>query len=396
MKGTVTVKSHISHKALARYIAGTVKERHRGRIAEHLAECGRCRSRHGKMIAAIAPRYSMLRASEAAKVRVLRSRDRLAEDETARTPSGLRSLLPQHPRAVLAGSLALAAAVVAAAVLLFRPPVEEVRPYLAAANVDGGVVINDRPLIDRERVFEGSAITLPEKTSARLEYGRGFSITLIGPALFTVDRLMSRGDSEPVELECSLRQGILVSDSGGTRTVAYAYNTPGARIEPTGTEFLLQSAGGATLVVMKTGSVTVKHGASAERVTVAAGSRCMVKEKADVSKASPEDLKIFDSMDNLRDGAFERQILKPEPLVKDNNLKQPLRTPRPVVRERTGDNAMGRIQPDAPSDGNRTARRDTVTGPSKTGSREQERINKNKKLLREARQAIRQKRRTPK
>jgi len=91
------------------------------------------------MIAAIAPRYSMLRASEAAKVRVLRSRDRLAEDETARTPSGLRSLLPQHPRAVLAGSLALAAAVVAAAVLLFRPPVEEVRPYLAAANVDGGV-----------------------------------------------------------------------------------------------------------------------------------------------------------------------------------------------------------------------------------------------------------------
>jgi ferric-dicitrate binding protein FerR (iron transport regulator) len=348
------------------------------------------------MLAAIAPRYNMLRASEAARVRVLRSRDKLAEDETAYTPAGLRSLLSLHPRAVLAGSLALAAAVVTAAVLLFRPPVEEVRPHLAAVRVDNGVTMDDRPLIDRARVFEGSAITLPEKTAARLEYGRGFSITLVGPALFTVDRLKSRRDSEPVDLEGSLRQGILVSASGGGRTVAYAYNTPGARIEPTGTEFLLQSAGGATLVVMKTGSVSVRPAASAESVHVAAGNRCMVKEKADVSRAAPEDLKIFSSMEQLRGGAFERQLLKPEPLGKEKNLKQKMRALRPESREKSGGNAMRRSRPDVPDDVSKAARRDTITGPVKPGTREQERINKNKKLLREARQAIRQKRRAKK
>ena len=124
--------THVTNKELGRYIAGTAKERQHGRIAEHLAACGRCRARHDKMTAAIAPRYSMLRASDAARVRVLRSRDRLAEDETASAPAGIRSLLSLHPRAALAGSLALAATVVTAAVLLFRPPAEEARPHLAA------------------------------------------------------------------------------------------------------------------------------------------------------------------------------------------------------------------------------------------------------------------------
>ena len=397
MKGTGTVKSHITNKELGRYIAGTVKERQRGRIAEHLSECGQCRSRHGKMLAAIAPRYNMLRASDAAKVRVLRSRDRLAEDEAAYTPAGIRSLLSLHPRAVLAGSLALVAACVTAAVLLFRPPVEEVRPHLAAVRVDDGVTINDRRLAERTRVFEGSTITLPDRTSARLEYGRGFSITLIGPALFTVDRLMSRRDSEPVELECSLRQGILVSASDGAgRKVAYAYATPGARIEPTGTEFLLQSAGGATLVVMKTGSVSVKPVTSAESVPVAAGSRCLVKDRVDVSKASPDDMKIFSSMDQLRDGAFKRQLLKPEPLETEKNPKQTLRTLRPKDRDKAGGSTMGRSPQDIPGDPSRTSRRDAITGTAKPATRDQERINKNKKLIREARQAIRQKRRAKK
>lgn len=391
------MKTHVTNKELGRYIAGTAKERQHGRIAEHLAACGRCRARHDKMTAAIAPRYSSLRASEAAKFRVLRSRDRLAEEEGASAPAGIRSLLSLHPRAVLAGSLALAATIVTAAVLLFRPPAEEARPHLAAVGVDSGAVMNDRPLNDRARVFEGSAIILPEKTSARFEYGRGFSITLVGPAVFNVDRLAARDNSGPAELECSLRQGLLVSASDGTgRKVAYAYATPGARVEPLGTEFLLQAAGGSTLVVMKTGSVSVKAGAPAERVTVAAGSRCMVKDKAAVSRAAPEDLKIFSSMEQLRDGAFEGRLLKPDPLEKESIPKRKLRALRPEGGEKTGGIIMGRSKPEVPGDGTRTVRRDSITGPAKQGTREQERISKNKKLLREARQAIRQKRRAKK
>ena len=115
-----------------------------------------------------------------------------------------------------------------------------------------------------------------------------------------------------------------------------------------------------------------------------------------VSRAAPEDLKIFSSMEQLRDGAFEGRLLKPDPLEKDSIPKRKLRALRPEGGEKTGGIIMGRSKPEVPGDGTRTVRRDSITGPAKQGTREQERISKNKQLLREARQAIRQKRRAKK
>ncbi len=393
------MKRHITNRELARYIAGAMSNRKRTSVAEHLTQCDRCRARHEKMLAVIAPRYFSLRASDAAKVRVMRSRDKLAEGEDAYAPGGIRSILSLHPRAFIAASLALVTAVAVTAALLLRPPAGEARLHLAAVIADAGVTINDHPVRDRDKVFEQSAIILPDKTTMRLEYGRGFSITLIGPAIFSIDRLMSRGPSEPVVVECTLAQGLLVSASDGTgKKVAYTYNTPDARVEPVGTEFLLQSAGGTTLVVMKTGSVRVKPERSAESVAVSSGNRCMVAEKTEISKADPEDLKIFGSMEQLRAGAFGHRLLKPEPLGKDTELEHKRFKGRLIDHKQIHGNSKRKLQLETPDNRDKergkSLRRDKIISPVKPGMREKDRINKNKKLIRNAQKAIRQKRRT--
>ena len=372
-------------------MAGTLGDRAQESIAGHLADCGHCRARRDTMLAATAPRYRTLRASDAAKIRVMRSWDRLAEDESAYAPRGIRSLIALHPRNVIAASLAIAAAIVATATLLFRAPTVQERPFLTAVRADEGIMVNGHAAAKGTRIFDSSDISLPDRAMMRLEYGSGFAITLFGPADFSINSLGSEGQSGHTDLEGTLSRGILVSASSGQSSIAYAYNTPNARIEPSGTEFLLQSAGGSTLVLMKTGSVSVKYAQAAERVTVTAGERCEVSDKTRIIKAAPQDLKIFGSLEQLRIGEFTPQLLKPDkemPLRglqnrRDRDTRNTIRQEPP--REKPGISGTDR---------EKAVRRNANEAPVKPGLGERERINKNRQTIRETRRAIRQQRRS--
>ncbi len=385
------MQRHISNKDLAALLAGTASDRSRSRSAGHLAQCGRCRARHDKLLAAMAPRYRDLRASDHARIRVMRSWEELSRHESSPAPSRIRSFLALHPRTAIAASLALAASIAVISVLLIQAPEEKPRPYLSAVQADSGVTIDGRYHGEKARLYGGSTVNLPDKTMARLIHGRNFSITLIGPAAFSIKRFSSGASSNRMDLECALVHGILISS--GTGSISYAYTTPGARVEPVGTEFLLQSAGGKTLVIMKSGSVRVKPIQSVESVTVPAGSKCMVEKKAEIRKVDPEDLKIFKSPDQLRAGAFKRLLLNPRPMDREINFHG---GPTTSPGKHRNDNNQGSL---AVPEGTTTERgnvfrRGPIDNPAKPGLREQGRINKQKRLIRETRKVIRQQRRT--
>jgi hypothetical protein len=381
------VTRHVSNRDLATLLAGTDTGRSRSRVAEHLAQCDRCRARHDKLLAAMAPRYRDLRASDHARIRIMRSWEALSGDESSPAPSRIRSFLALHPRSAVAASLALAASIAVISVLLIRTPEEKQRPYLSAVQVDRGVTIDGRSPEEQDRVYGGSAVSLPDKTMARLAYGRNFSITLIGPGAFSIKRFASGTSSNRMDLECALHHGILISSSTGG--ISYAYTTPGARVEPVGTEFLLQSAGGKTLVVMRSGSVRVKPVQSAETVTVPAGNKCVVAEKAVVKKVDPDDLEIFGKIDQLRAGGFKQLLLDPRPM--DKMMKFQGGHPE----KSRGDNNQGSLTaPDGQNNNEeKGVRRKIINNSSNPGHKEQGRINKQKKVIRETRKAIRQQRR---
>jgi len=212
-----------------------------------------------------------------------------------------------------AAALGLAAAVAVALVYFLAPFATKPAPALVAESADPGVTVDGRPADRGTRVTESSALVLPDGAMTRLAYGRGFTMTLVGPCALTIDRLASRGTSGGTVMECTLEQGMLVSTNEGGSLV-YAYSTPGARVEPTGTEFLLQASGDSTLVIMKSGRAAVRSLRSGENGIVPAGSRCTVYGRVRIVPASPEDLKMVDDREGLRSGAFKRGLLPVLPL----------------------------------------------------------------------------------
>lgn len=381
---------HITNSELAGYMARLSGDREQNRIAEHLSRCGRCRARHDAIAAAMAPRYRSLRANDAVKARVMRSRNSIASEEIPHPTGGVLSMIALHPRAALAASIAAAAAIVAAVSLLIRTPADETRPHLLAARADAGVTVNAVPAGDRPVIFEKSRIVLPEHTVMRLEYGPAFSITLIGPADFFIDRLKSSGTDRPADLGCTLSQGILISAHGGAgKALVYAYDTPGARIEPSGTEFLLQASGDATLVLVNSGAVRVKHRRSGEATAVPAGSRCAVSEKTEISKAAPEDLSMFGNIEKIRAGDFSQRLLKPVFRAKELTHTPPLDQGRAPagIGQGAGHDDSGKV-----NNGRRKPRQPaTIINPARPDLRERDGIKKT--IIRDTKRTLRQKRR---
>jgi hypothetical protein len=310
------VDSHLTRKQLAEYLAETTAPEARQRIARHLAACDECRKRSDMLITATAPRYRNLQPGAAVKDRVMRSWEQEMREKTGPAPFSFRLLLAGHPRIAVAASFAALAAAVTLGLFLLRTPPAPDRLALSADRVDGEITINDRPARPSQQVFDASTIKLQERAMARLTYGEDLSITLSGPGVFSIERFESDKAYGKIRMECTLSAGVLVSAVNGTSlAIAYAYNTPGARIEPIGTEFLLQAAGPATLVIMKQGSVLVKPVKTRETVTVLAGNRCVIRDTAASAPATKEDLGIFNDLGRLRTGTFTPRLL---PAVTDN------------------------------------------------------------------------------
>lgn len=391
------MNGHISNRNLAAYLADAMDASTRERIGGHIAGCDRCRALHDKMLSAISPRYASLRPGGAVKARVLLTRDELERGERKPAPDPGGPLRALRPRLLGAAALGLAAAIAIALAFLLVPP-SDTRPALVAESADAGVTINGRPATRGARVFESSALVLPDKTTARFAYGRGFSITLTGPCAMTIDRLAPHGPSGGIVLEGALGQGVLVSIADGSSAVSYAYATPGARVEPVGTEFLLQASGESTLVVMKSGTVRVRPVRSAEAAVVAAGSRCLIDRQARVSPASAEDLRMVDSREGLRAGTFVRRLLPVLPLkrrgpagrrMEDETMKNsfPNRGQRPDSQEQR---ARERLQDES----GRDRAGEAIREREGRQLRDRERIEKRREEVKEFRKTRRERART--
>jgi hypothetical protein len=336
------MKGHISNRNMAAYLAEAMDASTRERICGHIAVCGRCRALHDKIASAISPRYGSLQPGSAVRDRVMRTREELERGDGKPAPAGLLHAI--NPRLLGAAALGLAAAFAIALAVFLSPPAST-GLALVAVSADPGVTVDGRPALRGSRVYESSALVLPDKAMARLACGHGFSMTLIGPCAMTIDRLSSRGPSGGAIMEYTLEQGILVSASDGSGAVSYSYNTPGARVEPAGTEFLLQASGDRTLVVMKSGRVRVKQARSGEKAVVPAGSRCLIDEKVGVSPASVDDLKMVEDHEGLRAGSFARSLLPLLPLKARGRGERSLKDEkkrRGLQSGRTGSDRQGK------------------------------------------------------
>ena len=301
---------HITNNQLAGFLSETLTPGKRERVLSHLELCADCRKRRDMLFAAISPRYGSVRVDAAIKSRVMRSLSEAVERDAMQGPAGIRGLLVRHPRIALAGSLAVIAAAIVLGFFLARVPYKTVRIALSARQADEGITINNKAPILHEGIYDASTVRVPHKAMARLTYGDSVSIILIGPCVFSIDRFILDEGTNKIRLDCTLPEGLIISAiEERAREMQYTYKTPAARIDPLGTEFLLQAAGDSTLIVMKRGTVRVKPALSHEQVTVSAGNRCLITKQASISPAVPDDMKMFDDPNKLKSGVYAPRLL---------------------------------------------------------------------------------------
>jgi hypothetical protein len=261
------------------------------------------------MVAAIAPQYSSLMPGDRVKERIFRSRDEINNSDANVRPDVVRSLFGSRPRAAIASAIGAVAAIIVVAVIAVQAPWKTGRASLTMNRMDAGVTINDLTAKAGDPVYEESRIKLPDKTIAQLVHGDTIQITLIDRGDFSIGRF-SIGKDSGVKLEATLRDGMLVSAvHDKKKSVTYEYMTPNARIEPLGTEFLLQVNAGATLLIMKDGAVKATNVQSGESVTVTAGQKCVVSDSVLVMPMEEKDLEMFNDLEKVRDGAYARLLL---------------------------------------------------------------------------------------
>ena len=217
-----------------------------------------------------------------------------------------------HPRASLATASGFVIAVVAVALLVTPTFRNAGRPHLLASVVEGEASFNGSPIRAGENISGTGTINVPARSMLLLSRGEEMTIELADGAVFTIDRLDHGSDR--LEIAGTLAGGTLVSRvREGTTSIRYRYDTPGARIEPLGTEFLLQASGETTLLVMKSGSVRVTSLLSSREAVLSAGTRGTVNETIELSPAGLDDIRMIDDSRGRREGRFSTRLLAAVP-----------------------------------------------------------------------------------
>lgn len=300
---------HVTNKEMASYIAGTLRPRVRERIESHIRGCGPCRVRHDALLAATAPRYRSLEAGDEVRERIMRSWREIANRDAARAGSGLRYLLVRRPGLAAASVFAAAAIILAIVTILVRGPENRRDASMIVGSAGQGVSIDGRTARPGDPVREGGAITLADGAAARIIYDDLLRIDLSGKGDLAVREFRLDAESG-INFGITLRDGMLVSSvHAGGRAVSYEYLTPNARVTPLGTEFLLQAAGGATLVILREGGVRVTSTRTGKSTDLTAGGKCIIGDSIRIMKATAEDMSIFDDPEGLRAGKYARLLL---------------------------------------------------------------------------------------
>lgn len=300
------MNKHLTNKDLAAYLAETMKPLRRERFEGHIRSCAECRKKQERLAAAIAPRYQHVRLNDSLQERIVRSWREMRSGETPSGTKGFLDHIRRYPRAVLASSAA--AVIIVIGTILYWPAGPR-RIAMTAGVADMGITLNEKPLVPGMKIYDGGWIRVPDKAVTRIVHGSIASITLVNGSDLSIDSFV-REKAGRIVLKNSLHDGLLLSSiHGNGETISYEYITPNARIESLGTEFLLQTTRGMSLVIMKKDSVRVTPRRSRESIVVHAGEKCIISDSARIIPATSEELAIFENIDALRKGTYDHLLL---------------------------------------------------------------------------------------
>jgi hypothetical protein len=289
-------------------LASGILEGRKGEIlSSHMEKCRDCRDEYNRLCRIMAA-YSFREAdpAPALKSRVMDSYDRIAsvspsaEIRPVRTgmSTGLKILLP-----------AMAAAALILSILVFIRPWKT--PYtghiaMTVDSVRGQSTLDGSKTEAGGQIGAGSVIRTGAGSFVRIRLGAAMEITCAGDTTLAVE---SDGNQAARILTFVLKQGAVLSRSNRLTGMAYRYRTPGAVLEPVGTEFVLAALGKRTEVRVLEGRVRLTHSGGETEIPGGPGVIRVDDGKIRSRHADGKDGDLYESLKDMepKKGATDRK-----------------------------------------------------------------------------------------
>lgn len=284
-------RRHLTRLEVLRLMADLTDERETDAAREHLAACDECRIKTERLRKALEPRWD---ASTAPSPRV---KERLIAEIRERQTISSRA---PFPLARLALASAAAVILVVTSFLIYRAVAPlQTQPAPLQVSAGGGVTINGAPCASGMDLAAGDTI-VTGGGSAMLRRGNRVEILVDQGTELTVTRALAESRSGALDFAFTLTKGALVCRSHhGTPRLAYAFDSPHARVESRGTEFLLEATAESTALIVREGSVMIRSKLSGVAETASEGKAYRVAERIEQRPIESRDIIRFESIERL-------------------------------------------------------------------------------------------------
>jgi hypothetical protein len=288
------MKGHIDIKELASYIAGMTGENKGARLREHIAVCETCSKRYNSLISMFdRPDTGKIAPAESVKLRLINSY-RGMKIETGGSTKTATSILFKWKY-----SIAFSAAAIIIFALYFTLFVPESFKQVSAdiTFLKSDVFINDAKAAMSDKILALSRIKLDKDSAIRFIYGP-LDIKSAGEGNITVDRAI-RIDNK-VDLIFNIMKGrLLFSCDEGRTDISYKLTTRDADIIPHGTEFFVDAGMDNTVIVLKSGRLTIASRSSGYTSIAEPGKKYTLTTSILSGDITHDDLKNIDKFNSI-------------------------------------------------------------------------------------------------
>ena len=288
---------HAKKKQMMELASGILEGREGEILSSHMEKCRDCRDKYDRLVRIIAAcSFNAADPAPAIKSRVMDSYDRIASvlpsaeirPVSTGMSTGIRILLP-----------ALAAAALIVSILVFIKPREipdAGNIALAVHSFRGESTLDGSKTEAGGRIGAGSVIRTGAGSFVRMRLGGAMEITCAGNTTLAVE---SDGNQGAGIFTFVLREGVVLSRTNPGAVIAYRYRTPGAVLEPAGTEFVLAVLGKGTEVRVIEGRVRLTHQGGVTEISGGPGITRAGNGKIVSRPADDKDGDLYESLKNM-------------------------------------------------------------------------------------------------
>lgn len=268
-------------------------------IQAHLPRCRPCRERYEIIT-------TLLSSSDNRAVAPTDKPYQRLIDSLREIEKGEKQILTepkQHTRRLLKPAIAIAASalviIIAALAIRYSETYAPESLPITFEKHRGTVYIDNTTAYPRSVIGEGSILRTEDEAIAAVSYHDLIKIMLAGNSTLKIKKAEYHGGKDTFRLAFDLRQGTLYSSfSHRGVKIDYSFQTPKARIQAIGTEFLLQTSEDKTILIVTRGIVYIKSTVSGEEVKSTEGKKYIITSSIQEREADAEAMKMIQSLKN--------------------------------------------------------------------------------------------------